>query len=163
MTAANAAIFYASDGYRPSEKGINGRRVAGESFLKGFLRHADVSEFVILSKATTEAEEVASLVRILRPNIPLRAVGLVRPGKIAPLTQLYYPAANFASEAWRRADNGSAAWTISGITHTTSTMGIMQGLFDLRMAPVMDWDALICTSRTTPMSSMRCSTVTGWL
>lgn len=144
---ANAAIFYASDGYRPSEKGINGRRVAGESFLKGFLRHADVSEFVILSKATTEAEEVASLVRILRPNIPLRAVGLVRPGKIAPLTQLYYPAANFASEAWRRADNGSAAWTISGITHTTSTMGIMQGLFDLRMAPVMDWDALICTSR----------------
>ena len=144
---ANAAIFYASDGYRPSEKGINGRRVAGESFLKGFLRHADVSEFVILSKATTEAEEVASLVRTLRPNIPLRAVGLVRPGKIAPLTQLYYPAANFASEAWRRADNGSAAWTISGITHTTSTMGIMQGLFDLRMAPVMDWDALICTSR----------------
>ena len=147
MTAANAALFYASDGYRPAEKGINGRRVAGESFLKGFLRHADVSEFVILSKATTEAEEVASLVRILRPNIPLRAVGLVRPGKIAPLTQLYYPAANFASEAWRRADNGSAAWTISGITHTTSTMGIMQGLFDLRMAPVMDWDALICTSR----------------
>ena len=145
---ANAAIFYASDGYRPAEKGINGRRVAGESFLKGFLRHADVDEFVILSKSTTEAQEVADLARALRPTTPLRAVGLVRPGKIAPLTALYYPAANFAAEAWRRADNGSAAWAISGITHTTSTMGIMQGMFDLRMAPVMDWDALICTSRT---------------
>jgi glycosyltransferase involved in cell wall biosynthesis len=148
MTAANAAIFYASDGYRPAEKGINGRRVAGESFLKGFLRHADVDEFVILAKSTPESEEVAELARDLRPGKPLRAVGLVRPGKIAPLTALYYPAANFVSEAWRRADSGSAAWAISGITHTTSTMGIMQGMFDLRMGPVMDWDALICTSRT---------------
>jgi glycosyltransferase involved in cell wall biosynthesis len=145
---ANAALFYASDGYRPAEKGINGRRVAGQSFLKGFLRHAAVDEFVILSKSTTEAQEVADLAQTLRPTIPLRAVGLVRPGRMAPLTQMYYPAANFASEAWRRADNGSAAWTISGITHTTSTMPIMQGMFDLRMAPVMDWDALICTSRT---------------
>ena len=49
MTKANAALFYASDGYRPADKGINGRRVAGESFLKGFLRHADVDEFVILA------------------------------------------------------------------------------------------------------------------
>ena len=93
MTAPNAALFYASDGYRPADKGINGRRVAGESFLKGFLRHADVDEFVILAKSTPEAEEVATLARTLRPHIPLRAVGLIRPGKIAPLTALYYPAA----------------------------------------------------------------------
>ena len=147
MTKGNAALFYASDGYRPADKGINGRRVAGESFLKGFLRHADVDEFVILAKSTPEADEVSDLARQLRPEKPLRRVGLVHPARIAPVTQLYYPAANFASEAWRRADMGSGAWTISGITHTTSTMGIMQGFFDLRMAPVMDWDALICTSR----------------
>ena len=147
MTKGNAAIYYASDGYRPAEKGINGRRVAGESFLKGFLRHADVAEFVILAKGTSEADEVAALAKELRPDVPFRPVGMVRPSRIAPLTQLYYPAANFAGEAWRRADMGSAAWTISGITHTTSTMGIMQGFFDLRMAPVMDWDAVICTSR----------------
>jgi len=148
MTKQNAAIFYASDGYRPADKGINGRRVAGESFLRGFLTHADVDEFVILAKSTTEAREVQELSQTVRPKVPLRAVGLVRPGAIAPVTQLYYPAANFASEAWRRAESGSGAWTISGITHTTSTMGIMQGIYELRMGPVMDWDALICTSRT---------------
>ncbi len=81
-------------------------------------------------------------------NKPIRPVGLLRPAKIAPVTTLYYPAANIASEAWRRADNGSGAWAITGITHTTSTMGIMQGFFDIRMAPVMEWDAVICTSRT---------------
>ena len=155
MTGPNATIFYASDGYRPGDKGINGRRVAGESFLKGFLRHADVAEFVVLAKSTTEANEVADLAAILRPGVPLRAVGLVRPAAMAPVTQLHYPAANFVSEAWRRAESGSAAWTISGITHTTSTMGIMQGIYDLRMGPVMDWDALICTS-----TSVRASVAT---
>jgi hypothetical protein len=47
MRPRNAAIWYAQDGFDPGSKGINGRRVAGESFLKGFLRHADVDEFVI--------------------------------------------------------------------------------------------------------------------
>lgn len=144
---ANAALFYASDGYRPGEKGINGRRVAGESFLKGFLRHGAVEEFVILAKTSTEAEEVGTLLRTLRPEKALRAVGLVRPQMMAPAEVMYYPAANIAGEAWRRVDHGTGAWGICGITHTTSTPGIMQGLFDLRMAPVMEWDALICTSR----------------
>ena len=144
---ANAAIFYASDGYSPATKGINGRRVAGESFLKGYLRHGEVEEFVILAKASAEAAEVEALIRALRPDKKLRPVGLVRPGNIAPLTNLFYPAANIAGEAWRRADFGSDAWAVCGITHTTSTMGVMQGFFDLRMAPVMDWDAVICTSR----------------
>lgn len=144
---ANAAIFYASDGYRPDVKGINGRRVAGESFLKGFLSHGQVDEFVILAKAASEAEEVADLLRRSRPDKRLRAVSLVRPQGIAPVGALYYPAANIAGEAWRRADHGSGAWAICGLTHTTSTSGIMQGFFDARMAPVMEWDAVICTSR----------------
>jgi glycosyltransferase involved in cell wall biosynthesis len=147
MTAfANAAIFYASDGYRPDVKGINGRRVAGESFLKGFLKHGQVDEFVVLTKSGNEADEVAALIKTHRPDKKMRPVGLVRPQGIAPAEALYYPAANIAGEAWRRADHGSGAWAICGLTHTTSTTGIMQGFFDSRMAPVMEWDAVICTS-----------------
>ena len=147
MTGPNAAIYYADDGYQPATQGINGRRVAGESFLKGFLRHADVPEFVVMAKQTSEATAVQQLAQDLRPNVPLRSVGLVRPSAMSPVSSMFYPAANIAGEAWRRADYGTGAWTLCGITHTTSTMGIMQGFFDLRMAPVMDWDAVICTSR----------------
>lgn len=149
---ANAAIFYASDGYRPDAKGINGRRVAGESFLRGYLKHAEVEEFTILTKTSVESEEVASLQRQLRPDRRLRTVGFLRPQQIAPMEALYYPAANIAGESWRRADHGSAAWAICGLTHTTSTQGIMQGFFDLRMAPVELWDAVICTSRAVQAS-----------
>ena len=42
----NSAIWYASDGDDPDNKGINGRRVAGASFLKGFAAHGRVEEFV---------------------------------------------------------------------------------------------------------------------
>ena len=149
---ANAAIFYASDGYRPGDKGINGRRVAGESFLKGYVRHAEVDEFVILTKSNPEAAEVRELIAQNRPGKGLRAVGLLRPGQIAPCEVLYYPAANIGPESWRRADSGTNAWAICGLTHTTSTQGIMNGLFDLRMAPVMAWDAVICTSNAVQKS-----------
>lgn len=149
---ANAAIFYASDGYRPGDKGINGRRVAGESFLRGFLKHGAVEEFTVLAKSNGEVDEVRTLLADLRPDKKLRAVGFLRPAQIAPCEVLYYPAANIAGEAWRRADNGTGAWAICGLTHTTSTQGIMNGFFDLRMAPVMPWDAVICTSRAVQTS-----------
>ena len=35
----NAAIYYIEDGFDP-QKGLNGRRIAGQSFLKGFFDHA---------------------------------------------------------------------------------------------------------------------------
>lgn len=48
MSDRNAAIWFSSDGFNPSVKGINGRRVAGESFVRGFLRNAVVDDYVSL-------------------------------------------------------------------------------------------------------------------
>ena len=142
----NAAIWYAQDGFDPKAKGINGRRVAGESFLKGFLRHAAVDEFVLLSKTADELSPVRALAQELRPGKPVRHVPLLRPSTMAPLQTMFFPSPNFTTESWRRAAYGTGAWSICGITHTTSTAAVMQGFFDLRMAPVMPWDAVICTS-----------------
>jgi glycosyltransferase involved in cell wall biosynthesis len=147
----NAALWYAQDGYDPA-KGLNGRRVAGESFLKGFLRHADVAEFALLAKNRDELRPVADLVQSLRPSVPLRHVPMVRPSGVAPIGTVYFPSPNFSVEAWRRAPYGQAAFAICGITHTTSTIAVMQGLFDLRMAPVREWDAVICTSKSVQTS-----------
>jgi len=148
----NAAIWYAQDGFDPVAKGINGRRVAGESFLKGFLRHADVDEFVILSKQMEEADPVRELAARLRPGMPLRAVSLIRPTGISPVETVFYPSPNYAAEAWRRAPYGTGAYALSGITHTTSTQAVMEGWMNWRVAPVEDWDAVICTSRAVQAS-----------
>ncbi len=145
--AQNAAIWYAQDGFDPKAKGINGRRVAGDSFLKGFLRHAEADEFVLLSKGADDVAPVRALAEDLRPGKPLRHVPLMRPASMAPVPTLFFPSPNCAAESWRRAAHGTGAWSICGITHTTSTAAVMQGFFDLRMAPVMPWDAVICTSQ----------------
>jgi glycosyltransferase involved in cell wall biosynthesis len=145
--ARNAAIWYAQDGFDPSAKGINGRRVAGESFLKGFLRHADVDEFVLLAKTSAELDPVRALGTQLRPQIPLRHTQLLRPHHIGPLSTVFFPSPNFTDEAWRRAPHGSGAWSLCGITHTTSTAAVMQGWMALRTGPNFAWDAVICTSK----------------
>lgn len=142
----NAAIWYAVDGYDPDAKGVNGRRVAGASFLKGFARHGDVDSFVSLSEGQNGAKAFDKAMEGFGARKPRRGCFFHNARKIAPLETVYYPAPNFASELWRRQSLGPAAYSLCGITHTTATSAVMQGLVDLRNAPQMEWDAVICTS-----------------
>lgn len=154
MPAGNAAIWYVPDGYDPAAKGINGRRVAGESFLRGFFAHGEVAEFVSLCHGPTDATAFAALARAQGVTRPLRHVRLDAPGALAPVDVVSYPGPLAPVECWRRAPFGAAAWAVTGITHTTATARVMQSVFDLRSAPQMPWDAMICTSHAV-QSSMR--------
>ncbi|MCX7288161.1 MAG: glycosyltransferase family 4 protein [Rhodobacterales bacterium] len=149
--ASNAAIWFAGDGYDPS-KGINGRRVAGESFLRGFFNHAAVAEFVSLTHFSADHVTFADMARAAKVTRPLREVLLHQPQRMAPVDVVYYPAPLDPVECWRRAPHGGAAWALCGITHTTATLAVMRSIFDLRSAPQMPWDALICTSQAVQQS-----------
>ena len=67
----NAGIYFAADGYDPKAKGINGRRVAGESFIRGFFRHADVAEFVSLAPKGSDQELFAQFAAEERKGLPV--------------------------------------------------------------------------------------------
>ncbi|MCV6597072.1 MAG: glycosyltransferase family 4 protein [Mangrovicoccus sp.] len=155
MHARNAAIWYASDGYEPESKGINGRRVAGASFLKGFLRHGDVDEFVSVSQSNRGHAAFAAALAQTRPEITHRAVHTSQLARLAPVGALYFPSPNFAQQCWQRQAYGMARYSICGITHTTATQGVMRGVFDLRAGPQAEWDGIICTSRAVQQSMLR--------
>ncbi|MFO1202904.1 MAG: glycosyltransferase family 4 protein [Tabrizicola sp.] len=155
MPATNAAIWFTADGYDPTKKGINGRRVAGESFLRGFFAHAEVEEFVSLAHAQTDHAAFADFARSAGVTKPLRAVRLDAPSALRPVEIVHYPAPLTATECWRRSIHGAAAWALSTITHTTATRHVMQTIFDVRSAPQMPWDAIICTSRAVQTSVRR--------
>ena len=142
----NAAIWYSPDGYDPRAKGINGRRVAGESFLRGFLAHADAQEFVCLTHGVADERHFRAFAAREGVTRKIRVARLEAPATIAPVQVVSYPSPNFSAECWRRAPWGHAAYAMCGITHTTATKAVMQGMFDLRCAPQMPWDAVICTS-----------------
>jgi len=151
QTAANAAIWYAADGFDPAQ-GINGRRVAGESFLRGFFAHGAVEEFVSLAHGSADHQGFAAVAAAQGVTRPLRAVRLDAPGGLAPVEVVYYPAPLNPVECWRRAPYGAVAWALCGITHTTATKAVMGSVFDLRAAPQMPWDALVCTSQAVQQS-----------
>jgi glycosyltransferase involved in cell wall biosynthesis len=153
-TTTNAAIWFGTDGYDPA-KGLNGRRVAGESFLRGFFTHAKVDEFVSLAHSTRDHQAFAAIAKASGVTRPLRHVRLDAPALMGPVQVVSYPAPPPPHEFWRRAPYGGAAWAYCGITHTTATRAVMQAVFDMRAAPQMPWDALICTSRAVLQSIIR--------
>lgn len=151
----NAVIWYADDGYDPEKKGLNGRRVAGASFLKGFFRHADVNEFVSLTQGSKGKASFADRLKSERPDVAHRGVFTNAPTKMAPVNTLYFPAPNYSEECWQRQRFGMGAYSICGITHTTATRAVMQGVQNLRAGPQAEWDAIICTSQAVHAATTR--------
>ena len=58
----NAAIYYLEDGFNP-QNGLNGRRMAGQSFLKGFFDHVDVDEFIAMSNTKKQPETFVQIAK----------------------------------------------------------------------------------------------------
>lgn len=144
--ARNAAIWYAPDGFDPG-KGVNGRRMAGESLLRGWFRHAEVSEWVALTHGPSDGAAFTALAADLGRGIPARTVRLDGAKGIAPVGTVFFSGPNFAGETWRRENFGATAYSICGVTHTISTKAVMEGAWHLRASPQTEWDAVICTSQ----------------
>jgi starch synthase len=150
-----AAIYYHPEGYTTSGPKLMGRNAAGESFLRGFLKHSKASEFWAqvqkpehgqLFAQTIEAQGRAEAVKVVDKSSlsALRNIGTV-----------YFPGPGIGEHAFQRAlagglgasaRNPHTAWSLCGITHTTSSAGAMDALVELITAPVQPWDAVICTS-----------------
>ena len=142
----NAAIWYAPDGYDPA-KGVNGRRMAGDSFIRGWFRHAEVAEWAAVTHGPVDERGFRALAADLCPGAPVRVERLENARAIAPIGTMFFSGPNYANETWRRALWGDTAYSICGITHTISTKAVMEGAWHLRASPQVEWDAVICTSR----------------
>lgn len=142
----NAAIWFAPDGFDPA-KGVNGRRMAGESFIRGYFRNAAVDEIVGLTHGVGDARAFTALAADCGVTRPVRTVRLEDARSMAPLGTVYFSGPNYAPELWRRELWGATRFSMCGITHTISTKAVMEGFWHLRAAPQMEWDAVICTSR----------------
>ncbi|MBI1733484.1 MAG: glycosyltransferase family 4 protein [Gammaproteobacteria bacterium] len=143
---ANAAIFYHPDGYVTTRGKLMGRHAAGEGFLKGFARHAAVDRIFALADRREEFEQFRSQVQNHCNGKPLTWIPKARPGELQQAGALYVPGPGMSDHAWQRQFHGAAAWSLTGITHTICSDRVMDSIGDLLIAPLHEWDALICTS-----------------
>ncbi|THD58906.1 glycosyltransferase family 4 protein [Phenylobacterium sp.] len=143
----NAAIFLHTDALDTTRPRLLGRHSAGESFLRGFLRHADVEAFYLWHGGGSTLEELQALVGRIEPvGKPIRWLRNTERARLAEVGALNLPGPSIDDEAWARQPYKAASYSICGLTHTTATARTMTTLSNLLIAPVEAHDALICTS-----------------
>jgi len=144
----SAAILYAPEGYVSKGRAMLGRRVAGDSFLNGLLRHGGLESLVGLMLNDREGPGFQEEIRARAPNIQVQTANFESPQLIAKAGSLFLPGPGLESYAyWRRRSGNQRAFSLCGVTHTTSTDRVMDALAHSLTAPVQPWDAIICTSR----------------
>ena len=151
---ASAAIYLNPEAYNTEVPQLMGRIAAGESFLKGYIRHARTDTLRLWNVAAKPQEELEALVRKLEPtNKPISWIGRADRGGLRDPGCLYLPVPGVGQEAWSRQSTvGEHAYSITGVTHTTATQRVMDTLPQLFLSPMQPWDALICTSRAVKAS-----------
>ncbi len=145
-----AAIYYHPEAYTTAGPKLMGRNAAGESFLRGFFAHSQATEFWTQVEKSEHAQAFAAAVKAAGRTEPVKAVDKNSLAALAQAGVVYFPGPGIGEHAWQRALAGGAtghgAWSLCGITHTTSSAGAMDALANLLTAPVQPWDAVICTS-----------------
>ena len=150
-----AAIYYHPEGYTTSGPKLMGRNAAGESFLRGFLKHSKASEFWAQVQKPEHGQHFAQTVKAQGRAEAVKVVDKACLSALIDIGTVYYPGPGIGEHAFQRAlagglgasaRNPHTAWSLCGITHTTSSAGAMDALAELITAPVQPWDAVICTS-----------------
>jgi starch synthase len=150
-----AAIYYHPEGYTTSGPKLMGRNAAGESFLKGFLKHSKATEFWAQVQKPEHGQHFAQTVKAQGRAETVKVVDKSSLSALRDIGTVYFPGPGVGEHAFHRAlagglgasaRNPHTAWSLCGITHTTSSAGAMDALTELIRAPVQPWDAVICTS-----------------
>jgi starch synthase len=149
----SAAIYYHPEAYSTDGPKLMGRNAAGESFLRGFLRHSTSSEFCAQVQKPEHGQQFLQTVRSHDRQEPVSIVEKHNLGGLARHGNVYFPGPGIGLYARHRSITGQpqgsnphAAWSLCGISHTTSSHGAMDSIAELITAPVQPWDSLICTS-----------------
>ena len=145
----NSVIYYHPEAYTTSGPKLMGRNAAGESFLRGYLNYSNATAFWAQVQKPEHGQHFAAQVKAQGRTELVHAVS---PHNLDALSQaglVYHPGPGIGQHAFHRsvAAGSHAAWSLCGITHTTSSAGAMDAISELITAPVQAWDAVICTSK----------------
>ncbi len=141
-----AAILFEPDAYLLSEPKLMGRQAAGNSFLRAAIAgRGDQPVY-----AYTPNQKSAAIFKQVVDSIDSQALTQWVPADRLDLLEkigaLYLPGPGLDVASKLRLRAGIQAYSLIGVTHTTASHRAMDAITGLLTAPVMPWDALICTS-----------------
>lgn len=145
---SGAALYLNPEAFDTKGAALMGRQAAGESFLRGYLRHAQTDRFDFWNVANRNAAELEAFVAGIGDlTKPVRWIERHDRMALGEKGVAHLPSPSLANEAWaRRSTRASDRYGISSITHTTASSNVTDMLCDIITAPIEAWDVLICTS-----------------
>ncbi|HMI21136.1 MAG TPA: glycosyltransferase family 4 protein [Sphingomonas sp.] len=144
---ARAALQYSAESFDTRVGEMMGRRMAGETFLKAWIDHADADPLTAWVHNRADAKAFVAHARELRATAPIAVAGVENFAPLIDAGTLWLGDPSLARQAWERRWFRQDAWSIVGITHTISSHLAADRLAEILTSPVQPWDALICTSR----------------
>lgn len=140
-------IYYHPEAYSTRQKKLMGRNAAGESFLKGFFRHAAPRASLFAQVSSSEyAAELSAQARLHSRAESIQAFTNQDLHRAEEAEVIYFPGPGIGQLARDRRLYADDAWALCGITHTTSSARAMDDVAQWVTSPVQPWDAVICTS-----------------
>ncbi len=142
----NAAILFEPDGYLTTGPKLMGRQAAGDGFLRALVKHRGEAPLVAYTPRKRSAEAFRDRVAELDAGAAIRWISGQRLPELEASGVLYRPDHALGISARARLRAGVNRYALCGVTHTLATSGAMELLTDYATAPLMPWDALVCTS-----------------
>jgi alpha-maltose-1-phosphate synthase len=155
MPALNLpALRFEAEAFRLGGEKILGRQSAGDAFLRAVLALPELERLCGTGPNVAAGQAMARMVGALRRDVKTEWVPIADQARLAATGALHFPDPTLTGQARARLTMGSAAYSLTGLTHTISSAGVMRTLADFPAAPLMEWDALICTSDAVRASVM---------
>lgn len=149
QTPPSAAIRYEPDGYDLKKPKLMGRQVAGNGFLRAAVAGRGEAPLYAYTPRLRSAEHFSRTVAEIDSSATTRWIKATRLNQLAEVGALYLSDPGLGTAAMTRLRVGCASYSLVGVTHTLATDRVMDDIAGYVSAPVMPWDALICTSRAT--------------
>jgi alpha-maltose-1-phosphate synthase len=146
LSPPSVAIHYVADAFDTAKPHLMGRQAAGDAFIRAFIRHAGADTIHLYGHDSGRRHFSQQFGSLLQRGTYVAAIKPAELGRLARVGTLFLADPGVAKAAWIRRPLGNRAYSICGITHTTASHAVMEGIESFCFAPVQAWDALICTS-----------------
>jgi starch synthase len=140
------AILFEPDGYLLTGPKLMGRQSAGHGFLRAAIAARGGKPLTAYTPFEPSIAAFRRLVAEIDPTCEIRWAPSRQLELLAEIGGLYRPDPGIANNAWHRLKAGSAAYSLCGVTHGLAGEGTLGAIAAVLTAPVMAWDALVCTS-----------------
>jgi starch synthase len=141
------ALRFEPEAFQLSQTRIMGRQSAGEAFLRAAVNEPGEGVLLGFGPNPEVGRVFQSAVRKISPARRTAWTGSDDLRAFSAIGAMHLPDPSIAEHANLRVRAGTAAYSITGVTHTLSSTNAMRMLSAIPLAPIMPWDGLICTSR----------------